>query len=149
MDIFRRPRCYDPLTAMAAVMAVGGSIYSGIQADKQGKEQQKLYEEQARIQQEETATTMKQTSDARRRLMAEQRMAYLANGVELTGTPLVVGDETFKEYQTEIDAIQKSGAAKSSLLQKQGKMAAASGRTQLISSLFTAGETAAKSKLFK
>lgn len=157
MDIFRRPRCYDPGTMMmaATLMSVGGSIYSGTQADKQGREQQKLYEEQARIQKEETATAMQQTSDARRRLMAEQRMAYLANGVELTGTPLVVGEDTFKEYQTEINALQKSGAAKASLLQKQGKTAASSGRTQLISSLFSAGSTGlqnysmVKSGLFK
>jgi Skp family chaperone for outer membrane proteins len=118
-------------------------------ANQQGQEQKKLYEEQARVQREETATATTMKSDDRRRMLASQRMAYLANGVELTGTPLVVGDDTFNEYQKEIDALKTSGAAKSYLLSKQGEQAATSGRTQLVSSLFSAGSTVAQSGLFK
>lgn len=127
---------------LATAATAAGTIYSGMEAKKQGEEQQRLYEEQARIQQEETATAISQKSDERRRLLATQRMAYLANGVELTGTPLVVGEDTFNEYQKEIDAMKRSGSAKVSLLNKQGSMAATSGRTQLISSLFSAGSRA-------
>jgi hypothetical protein len=134
---------------LATVAVAGGSIYSGMAANQQGQEQKKLYEEQARVQREETATATTMKSDDRRRMLASQRMAYLANGVELTGTPLVVGDDTFNEYQKEIDALKTSGAAKSYLLSKQGEQAATSGRTQLVSSLFSAGSTVAQSGLFK
>lgn len=155
MDMFRRPRCYNPgmMMLISTIASVGGSIYSGAQANKQGQDQKQLYEEQARIQQEETATATTMKSDERRRMLASQRMAYLANGVELTGTPLVIGDDTFNEYQKEIDALKTSGAAKSYILSKQGDMAATAGRTQLTSSLFQAGSLGfqglSKSGLFK
>lgn len=146
MDIFRRVRCYDSGTMMvvATIAAAGGTIFSGLSAAEQGKEQKKLYDEQARIQREETATAVSMKSDERRRMLANQRMAYLANGVELTGTPLVVGADTFNEYQKEIDALKVSGAAKAYLLNQQGKQAENSGRSQLISSLFSAGSTGFK-----
>lgn len=157
MDIFRRPRCYDPGTMMlvATLASVGGTVYSGMEANKQGQEQKKLYEEQARIQKEETATAVSMKSDERRRMLANQRMAYLANGVELTGTPLVVGEDTFNEYQKEIDAFKRSGVAKAYLLNQQGAQAARSGRSQLTSSLFSAAGTGfqgyamTKSNMFK
>lgn len=129
---------------VATVAMAGGQIYSGMAANKAGQEQKDLYDEQARIQREETATAMQQRSDERRRMLASQRMAYVANGIELTGTPLVVGQDTFSEYQKEIDAIGRSGAAKAKALNTQGSMAATAGRSQLISSLFSAGGTAFK-----
>lgn len=137
------------MAEVSLFLATAGLLYSGYSANQQGQQQQKLYEEQARIQQEDTATATQMKSDERRRMLAAQRMAYLANGVELTGTPLVVGNDTFNEYQKEIDALKTSGAAKAYLLSQQGQQAATTGRTQLVSSLFSAGSTVAKSDLFK
>lgn len=134
-------RCMDPLT----ILAVGGAMYSGYSSYEEGKEQKKQYEEQARIAEEESAEAVEAKESERRRLLANQRMAYLANGVSLAGTPLIVGEETRMEYQKEINALRRSGAAEVNTLQAQGFAAEKSGRTKLITSLMTAGGTYAKS----
>jgi hypothetical protein len=135
-------RCYDPMTIAIVAMAAG-TLYSGYSDNQQGQEQKKMYEEQAQIARNEAETQATQEETARRKLLANQRMAYLANGVSLSGTPLVVGGETWSEYQTEIDALRKSGVAQANLLSQRGTLAANSGRAALISSVLSSAGTVA------
>lgn len=134
-------RCLDPMT----ILAVAGMAYGGISSYQAGQEQKKQYEEQASIAQEEANYQATQKESERRKMLANQRMAYLANGVSLSGTPLIVGEETAREYQTEIDALRKSGVNQYNSLNAQGDAAATAGRTKLITSLLGAGSTAFKS----
>lgn len=145
--ILRRPasyRCLDPLT----IIAVAGMAYSGYSSMQAGNEQKKQYEEQAQIAQEEANTQATQKEAERRKMLANQRMAYLANGVSLSGTPLIVGDETSREYQMEIDALRRSGVNQANSLNAQGDAAQKSGRTQLITSLAGGAGIAAKGGIF-
>lgn len=140
--------CYEPAT-IATIIGVAISAYAGYSSYQQGQEQKKQYEEQAQLQRDENNRAAEQEVEARKRLMARQRMAYLANGVTISGTPIVVGEDTFGEYQKEIDALRSSGAAKATLLQNQGQLAFNSGRAQLISSIGGSTSTMLKSDVFK
>ncbi len=133
---------------MAEILMVAGTLYSGYSAYQSGQEQKDQYREQAAIARQEAETQATQKDTERRKTLAQQRMAYLANGVSISGTPLTVGEETSKEYQTEIDALRTSGANQYGSLMKQGASAANSGRTKLITSLFSSAGTAKKAKMF-
>lgn len=136
--------CYDPVTMTIAVVAMAGSsIYSGIQADKAAKKQASAIEEQARITREESEVAAGQKETERRKFLAEQRMAYLASGVSLEGTPLLVGDETFKEFQLEIDSIRRSGSAQASYLETEASTTRSTGRAQLVAGVLEGVGTAA------
>ena len=67
------------------------------------------YQAQMKRSREEAEREAGQKVTERRKFLALQRMAYLASGVNLSGTPGIVAEETFKEFQNEIEAIRKSG----------------------------------------
>jgi len=128
---------------IAVVAMAGSQIYSGMQADKAAKKQASAMEEQARIARQESEVSAGQKETERRKFLAEQRMAYLASGVSLEGTPLIVGDDTFKEFQIEIDAIRRSGIAQSSYLETEASTTRSTGRAQLVSGILGGVGTAA------
>ena len=129
------------LTATTAVLlaataaGAAGQIASGFAANQAAKAQAGQLEEQARIarQESETAATQKETE--RRKFLAEQRMAYLANGVDLSGTPGIVQADTFKEFQMEIDALRNSGVAKFGAYTREAATTRNSGRAAIVSGL--------------
>lgn len=119
---------------LVASIAIGvGQTSSGVAANAAAQRQADLQEEQARLSLSEAEREATQKTTERRKFLAEQRMAYLASGVTLVGTPGIVGEETFKEFQQEIDAIRKAGAAQFSLGLKQAGITRSTGRAQLIS----------------
>lgn len=132
---------------MASMAAAGSQIAGGISANRAAQQSAGLQEEQARIQLAEAEREATQKSTERRKFLAEQRMAYLANGVSLIGTPSIVQEDTFKEFQMEIDAIRKSGVAKLGLGLKQAAITRSSGRSELISGI-TGGVTTAGSSIY-
>ena len=139
---------------LVAGLAAGGSqIYSGIAKKNAAGETASLQEEQAKIALSESEREAGQKSDQRRKFLAEQRMAYVASGVSLMGTPGIVQEATFNEFQKEIDAIIKSGAAKYTLGHRQAAVTRKSGRAQLVSGILsgvgTIGTTAHKSEIFE
>jgi hypothetical protein len=142
--------CYDPVTIMVVTTAVmaGGQIYSGISADKSAKKQASAIDEQARIARQESEIAAGQKENERRKFLAEQRMAYLATGVSLEGTPLIVGDETWKEFQLEIDSIRRGGAAQASYLETEASTTRSTGRAQLVAGV-TEGVGTLGSGLYK
>ena len=127
------------LTGMAAA---GGQIAGGMAANDAAKQQAGLQEEQARIALDESNRAAEQKGVERRRFLAEQRMAYLANGVDLSGTPGIVQGDTFKEFQMEIDALRKSGVAQFSLGMKEAAITRSTGRAQLLSGILSGIGTA-------
>lgn len=123
------------VTAMAAQGA--GQIYSGIASNQAAKAQAGLQEEQARIAQEEANRAADQKVTERRKFLAEQRMAYLASGVSLVGTPGIVQGDTFKEFQQEIEALRKSGVAQYRVGLMEAANTKATGRAQLLSGVMS------------
>jgi len=132
------------LILLAGMAAAGGQIAGGISANRTAQRQADLQEEQARIALEESNRAAEQKATERRKFLAEQRMAYLASGVSLVGTPGIVGDDTFKEFQMEIDAIRKSGAAQFGFGVRSAANTRSTGRAQLISGIMSGIGTAAQ-----
>lgn len=127
------------IALVVATLATGaGQIYSGIAANAAAKTQASLEEEQARIAKSEADQAAEQKVTERRKFLAEQRMAYLANGVSLLGTPGFVQEDTSKEFQMEIDALRKSGVAQYKLGLLSAANTRSTGRAQLTSGLFSA-----------
>lgn len=126
------------LLLVAGVAAAGGQILGGIAANDAAKSQANLQQEQAKIALDEANRNAELKADERRRFLAKQRMAYLANGVSLAGTPGLVQEDTFKQFQMEIDALRKSGVAEFGLGMKQAAITKTTGRAQLISGFTSA-----------
>jgi len=134
---------------MAEVLMIAGMLYSGYSANEQGKEQKSMYQAEAAKARAEAATAADEKAIERRKLMATQRMAYLANGATMLGTPAIVGMDTYNEYQKEINSIYSAGEAGAFKLERQGENAAASGRTKLVTSLLSAGAVGYDAGVFK
>jgi hypothetical protein len=138
--------CYDPITAtllIASVVGAGSQIYQGYSAQQQAKRTAGLQEEQARIALSEANRAADQKTVEQRKFLAEQRMAYLASGVSLSGTPGLVQEDTFSQFQQEIEALRKSGVAQFKVGMVTAQNTKANGRAQLISGFLNAGSTLA------
>jgi len=134
------PRLHrEPSTMLlVASVAMGANeVYSGIQAKKAAKANASLQEEQAQIVRDEANRAAEQKGDERRKFLAQQRMAYLASGVSLLGTPTIVGEETYNEFQKEIDAIRKAGSAQYQLGMRKADITRSTGRAQLTSGILS------------
>jgi hypothetical protein len=137
---------------VASVAAGAGQISAGMSANRAAKTQASLQEEQARIAKDEADRQAEQKVSERGKFLAEQRMAYLANGVSLAGTPGIVQADTFKEFQQEIEAIRKSGVAQFGLGMREAANTRSSGRAQLLAGFMqgigTMGTGLSKSGIF-
>lgn len=137
--------CYDPITAtllIATAVGAGAQVYQGYSANQQAKHLAGQQEEQARIALSESNRVADQKTVEQRKFLAEQRMAYLASGVTLEGTPGLVQADTFDQFQQEIDAFRKSGAAQFKVGMQTAQSTKANGRAQLISGFLGGASTA-------
>jgi flagellar biosynthesis component FlhA len=114
-----------------------------MEANKAAKEQASQIEEQAQTAKAESNRVAEQKNVERRRFLAEQRMAYLASGVSLEGTPMIVQGDTWNEFQQEIDSIRRSGAAQYGFSMKEAATTRNTGRAQLVSGILSGVGTAA------
>ena len=111
---------------MIGQLAIAGlRVASAISNYKQSKSQAKSIQEQGR-----------QAAVARaneiRALAAEQRVSYLASGLELEGTPMSVINDTYNTGVEDINAIKSSTTTQMRNTLKQGK-------SSLLGSLASAG----------
>ena len=127
----------DPVTATVliatSILGAGASLYQGYAANEAAKDQADLMRDQARLAQEEADVEASRKEEERRKFIAQQKVAYLANGVGLSGSPLVVMEDTYKQFQQEIDAIRKSGVAQRGFMEREASIKEKSGRAQLVS----------------
>lgn len=135
--------CYGPVAMTVLAVAAGaGQVWQGMEANKAAKAQASQIEEQAAIAKAESDRAAAQRDVERRRFLAEQRMAYLASGVSLEGTPMIVQGDTWSEFQQEIEAIRRSGAAQYGFSMKEAATTRNTGRAQLVSGILSGVGTA-------
>lgn len=128
------------LIGLIGLSAVG-SIYSGISANKAANDQADQLEQQGAIAKAEAQAQAEQQSIDRRKFIAEQKVAYLANGIGLSGAPLVTFTDTYNTYQKQIDATTRAGNAKSSYYSSEANVTRKNGRAALISGITSAAGT--------
>lgn len=109
--------CRDPMTAImvasTAISAVG-QIQSGIAQKRALEEQADQQREQARIAALEAEQEAVRREEERDRMLATQRVAFAANGIRVTpgaGSVLAVMADTTEQFNKEIAAVRRRGAA--------------------------------------
>lgn len=119
-----------------ALVSAGGSIFSGVSAMKSAKEEANLLQDQAALAQAEAQTEADRKSEERRKFIAEQKVAYIANGVGISsGSAQVTFADTFNQYQREIDATIRSGKSRADYLNREAKITRKNGKAAFISSI--------------
>jgi hypothetical protein len=88
-------------------------------------------EEQAALMRAETEADISRYSAQAKSFKATQKLAYLKSGVELSGSPLDVLDETARVSQENINAMRASGAAKALGLQGKARELRMAGRAAI------------------
>lgn len=143
MRIFREGwgRCYDPLTLVAVATtaaSVGSSVFGGISANKSAQEEAALQRRQGDIALAEANSNATNEAYNQTQFVQKQRLAFLANGVSLEGSPLKVLEASRSYGQQQVNSILDQGAASYDLAQRGAKITQNKGRAALISGLFDA-----------
>lgn len=134
-----------------ALAAAGAAVFGGLQAQKESKKQANLAIEQSRLAAAETQRqTDRQVSLENRNIQEttdRQRIAYLASGVTLEGSPLLKLEETRRLGAENITEISQAGKATSDAQLAEGRITAqrakASGRQALLSGITGAARSSA------
>lgn len=120
------------MTALAAVAATA-AVAGGIQGHREGEKQADRAEAQAAARAAETKrVTERQTTLEQRdiaKTLDRQKLAFLASGVTLEGSPLLVMEETRRRGAENIEEIQKAGAAGSAAQLEEGRAVAEAAKT--------------------
>lgn len=124
-------------------ISAGASIIGGISANNSARREAKAIEEQGRLQQEEATAEATAHAQDVRRFAANQSLSFLANGVTLAGSPLLVLEDTVMQGQNEVDSIVRSGNAARRLAGEKAENTRASGRAALIGGIASAAGTVA------
>ena len=102
----------DPLTIGA--ITVGASLLGGFGSRRAAKKQRAAIDAQVRIAVAEKQREIEKFS-------GDQAMAYLATGVTLEGSPLMVLKETREQGARDIEAIKATGGAQGRAVMAQGR----------------------------
>ena len=110
------------------VLSGVSSIVGGAQSNAAGAQQAELAAQQAesraieeeRIAAREAKIEQREGEDLARR----QKVAFLASGVELSGSPLLVMEETRRRSSENVDEILRSGESASSATRAEGRVQA-------------------------
>ncbi len=136
----------DPITLALIVttaLSAGASIFGGVSKQREAAAQSEQLQRQAEIEREETKEEIERKTEERTKFIARQKVAFLASGIGLAGSSLIVLEDTFQQFNKEIASVQRSGAAKAGLLDKEAKIRKKSGKASLIGGVLGAGSTIA------
>lgn len=130
-----------------AGISAGASIYGGYSANQSAKKEASAMEAQGQLLQEEADAEARAHAKDVRRFAANQSLAFLANGVSLAGSPLLVTQDTVEQGQAEVDSIVKAGNAKAKLYNTQAQIRRNEGRASFIAGLGQAAGTLATTSM--
>jgi hypothetical protein len=126
-DKFNEGFIMGAVTALA-VLAAGSAVFGGLQARDAAKEQSALAIQQSQAAATETKRQTDRSVELENRNIKDvtdrQRLAFLASGVTLEGSPLLKLEETRRLGAENIEEIQKAGDAGSAAQLAEGRMTA-------------------------
>lgn len=125
--------------AIAGIAAtVGGQIFGGISAGKAAKDEAHALEREAALRREEEIEEAARLEKEHKRFLSRQSVMFLKGGVTLSGSPLLVLEETREEKEKQVEAQKKRAEAVFQLGMTKAGRVAATGRAKLIGGLFSA-----------
>ena len=125
------------------ILATVGALAGGGAAISSARQQSKALKKQGDIQEAEAARTAQLQKDENRRFRARQKLSFLKNGVDVSGSVLDVLADTTKEGEDQASATLLRGAALRSKSRSDAANARAQGRASLIGGISTASSRAA------
>lgn len=130
------------LIALAAV-SVASQLYSGYQANQSARKEADATEAQGSLMREEAYRSAWQRAEEVEKSRSKQKLAFLTNGVQISGTPELVLDETTRQGQAEVDALVRRGNALYDLSYQKADIMRSEGRAALIGGMGKAASTGA------
>lgn len=131
------------LPAVLAVAAAGASIYGGVAANSAAGQEAKLQKEQGMLQQQNALQNAQIHADEVRKFAAKQKLQFIANGVDFSGSAILTSQDTLDKGQKEVDAMTSQGNAYANLAYKEAGITQAKGRAALIGGFGNAAGTLA------
>lgn len=127
---------YDP-SALLAVQSAGAitSIAGGISQSNAANQNAQIQEQQGNLALQESQINANNAAFNETQQVQNQRLAFLANGVSLEGSPSLVLAQSKQYAQTQVNSILNEGAAQYNLSQEQAAVTKNQGRAALISGL--------------
>ena len=122
------PAALAAATAFSAVSSIGG----GFAAQSAANTQAKLQEQQGQIALDQAKVNATNEAYNQTEAVGNQRLAFLANGVSLEGSPSEVLKASTAYGQSSVNAILKQGAAQFTLAQQNAAVTRNQGRAALI-----------------
>lgn len=114
---------FSVLSGLSGIMGgMSASSTSSYQADLAMQQATLAGQEEARLAHREASAELDAADEARR----AQKVAYLASGVDLSGSPLLVMEETTAQGQENADEILQAGAAAQTAAVQEGRLTASS-----------------------
>lgn len=134
---------WAPYAIGAAGVSATGNLVAGLFGFFAGENAQAIYESRARMIRDEAENDALLYREKVQRFKASQKVAYLKAGVQLSGSPLDVLDETIRVGRETESAIRATGAARALDARAGGQAAATAGRNALVSGVAGGVRTAA------
>jgi hypothetical protein len=121
-------------TALLAVQTAGAvsSIAGGIGGISAANQEAQLQKQQGNIALQESQVNANNEAFNETQAVEKQRLAFLANGVSLEGSPSMVLAQSKAYGQTQVNAILNQGAAQYNLAQQEAAITQNKGRSALI-----------------
>lgn len=127
---------YDP-TALLAIQTAGSvaSVAGGVGGLNAANEEAQLQKQQGNIALQESQINANNEAYNQTEAVQKQRLAFLANGVSLEGSPSMVLAASKTYAQTQVNSILNQGAAQYNLAQEQAAITQNKGRSALIADI--------------
>jgi len=133
-----------PVAGVLSLVGAVGSIYSGFSARAAAGQEAGLQQEQGDIALQESKVNAANEAFNQTQAVQRQRLAFLANGISLEGSPSLVLEKS-KEYgQSQVDAILRQGMARYNLAQSEARITQNKGRAAMIGGFMQAAGTVAQ-----
>jgi hypothetical protein len=123
------------------IISAAAASYGAYQSYQTGKYNQRVAERDAEAAEAKAAYDANIHRDRVRRLISTQRALYGKSGVELTGSPLLVLEDTAAQGELDALAIRHGGSTSAARSRSEGRLAAMEGRAGAIRGAGQAGST--------
>ncbi len=126
------------LTIASIATTIGGHIFGGISASKAADAEADALEREAALARQEALEEADRLEKEHRKFLSRQSIMFLKGGVTLSGSPLLVLEETREEKKKQVEAQKKRAGALFQLGLDKAKRVSAEGRARLVGGLFDA-----------
>jgi len=128
------------LLAIGAITSAVGTVGSGVLSFQQARQQWAVQRQQAERARLQADIDAKEFRRRQIRLLGQARAIRGSTGVDLlTGSPLLVDDDTINEIVFQTENIRRNGQVQATRLEQQASLTRTSGSAALASSVFLGG----------